>query len=208
MLAPSGAQVSAKMIPGDFPFISMQKEIQTKSGTIAYTIKSVRRSKSVRLIVHGDGTLVLTKPFWVSMKKAEGFLQDKLEWIVEKIQWAREHHKENPARQGTKEEYDSLKKQALRFVTERTERINREFYGFEYKKISVRNQKTRWGSCSKEGNLSFSYRIVLLPPACADYLIAHELCHLKEFNHSERFWKLVSKASPKYRTLRREMKRL
>lgn len=186
----------------------MQREIKTKNETIPYTIKSVRWSKSVRLIVHGDGSLVLTKPFWVSMKKAEGFLQDKIDWIVEKIRWAREHSKDHPVRKGTATEYAALKKQALRFVTERVERINREFYGFEYGKISVRNQKTRWGSCSKEGNLSFSYRIVLLPPACADYLIAHELCHLKEFNHSPDFWRLVAKASPNYRALRREMRQL
>jgi predicted metal-dependent hydrolase len=186
----------------------MKKIIKTHSGTIPYTMKSMRRSKSVRLIVHGDGTLVLTKPLWVSVKTAESFLHDKIEWIIEKVRIAREKHANAPTRQETQEEYAKLRKRALRFVTERTAYINREFYEFEYQKISVRNQKTRWGSCSKAGNLSFSYRIILLSPECADYLIAHELCHLKEFNHSEKFWKLVAKASPRYRTLRREMKRM
>lgn len=186
----------------------MKKEIKTQHGTIAYTMKSVKWSKSVRLIVHGDGSLVLTKPLWVSMKRAEAFLQDKIEWIVEKIQTAKEQSKDALPRHGTKAEYDALRPRALQYVLGRVEEINREFYGFSYKKVTVRNQKTRWGSCSKEGNLSFSYRILLLPPHCADYLIAHELCHLKEFNHSAKFWKLVAQASPKYRAIRREMKQL
>jgi hypothetical protein len=186
----------------------MKKELKTKTGTIPYTMKSIRWSKSVRLIVHSDGTIVLTKPLWVSVKKAENFLQDKLEWVIEKVRRAQEIQTNNPTSQGTMKEYKALKKQALQFVTERVNRINQEYYDFAYQKISIRNQKTRWGSCSKTGNLSFNYRIMLLSSECADYLIAHELCHLKQFDHSEKFWKLVSKASPHYRTLRREMKRL
>lgn len=186
----------------------MKKEIRTKNETIAYTVKSVRRSKSVRLIVHSDGTLVLTKPLWVSFKRAESFLLDKIDWVVEKMRFARERERSGLMRQGTKEEYAALKDRALCFLKERVAHINRDFYGFEYTKISVRNQKTRWGSCSKNGNLSFNYRIILLPERCADYLIAHELCHLKEFNHSARFWKLVERVSPEYRSIRREMRRL
>lgn len=186
----------------------MKKEIKTHNETIPYTMKSVRFSKSVRLIVHGDGSLVLTKPLWVSVKRAESFLQEKIEWIIETIRVAKANQPALLARQGTEEEYAALKDKALRFVMERVSYINREFYQFAYGKVTVRNQKTRWGSCSKTGNLSFSYRILLLSPDCADYLIAHELCHLKEFNHSAKFWKLVAQASPKYRTLRREMKRL
>lgn len=186
----------------------MKKEIKTKSGTIAYTMKSVRWSKSVRLIVHGDGSLVLTKPLWVSVKKAESFLLDKIEWIIEKVRLAKENQPEHLARQGTKEEYAKLKKQALQFVTERVAHINRTYYGFDYGKVSVRNQKTRWGSCSKDGNLSFNYRIILLPPHCADYLIAHELCHLKQFNHSDKFWDLVARSCPDHRKVRREMRKL
>jgi hypothetical protein len=144
----------------------------------------------------------------VSVKRAEIFLQEKLEWIIETVRITREKHREKPIHQGTPAEYRTLKRQSLQYVTGRVSEINREFYGFAYNKVSVRNQKTRWGSCSKDGNLSFNYRIFLLPPHCADYLIAHELSHLKQFNHSDKFWDLVARACPDHRSVRREMRKL
>lgn len=82
-----------------------------------------------------------------------------------------------------------------------------QFYQCEYKKVFIKNQKTRWGSCSSAGNLNFSYRIIFLSPEAQDYLIVHELCHLKEFNHSERFWKLVAQQIPNYKTLHKNLKK-
>jgi len=79
-------------------------------------------------------------------------------------------------------------------------------YNFKFNRISIKNTKSRWGSCSKKGNLNFNYRIVFLPPDLRDYLIIHELCHLREFNHSARFWALVALALPDYKTLRKKLK--
>jgi predicted metal-dependent hydrolase len=90
-------------------------------------------------------------------------------------------------------------------VKERIGHFN-QIYGFVVKRISVRDQRSRWGSCSKKGNLNFNYRIVLLPPKVADYIIVHELCHLGEFNHSKRFWGLVAKAVPDYKQLKKELR--
>ena len=74
-------------------------------------------------------------------------------------------------------------------------------YGFTWKKIFIRNQITRWGSCSSDKNLNFNFRIVLLPKDLQDYLIVHELCHLGRMDHSADYWKLVEKALPEYRAL-------
>jgi len=81
-------------------------------------------------------------------------------------------------------------------------------YGFKFNKIAIKNQKTRWGSCSKKGNLNYNYKIVLLPEKSADYIIVHELCHLKEFNHSRKFWNLVERALPDYKERIEKIKKL
>jgi predicted metal-dependent hydrolase len=78
--------------------------------------------------------------------------------------------------------------------------------GFRVNRISVRGQKTRWGSCSSGGNLSFNYRLMRHRHEVIDYVIIHELCHLKEMNHSEKFWKLVQAFCPDYKKLRKELK--
>ncbi len=97
--------------------------------------------------------------------------------------------------------------QAHKLASERLEFFNKS-YNFPYNKITIRNQISRWGSCSKRGNLSFNYRIVLLPLELADYIIVHELCHLGEFNHSKKFWDLVARTIPHWKKLRRELKKV
>jgi predicted metal-dependent hydrolase len=79
-------------------------------------------------------------------------------------------------------------------------------YGFTYHRVSIRNQRTRWGSCSRQGNLNFNYKIALIPPPLADYLIVHELCHLGQLNHSAKFWVLVAETIPDWQERRRALK--
>lgn len=81
-----------------------------------------------------------------------------------------------------------------------------ELYSVGYRKVSIRNQKTRWGSCSKLGNLNFNYKIAFLPKEQRDYIVTHEVCHLIEFNHSQRFWDEVGKTIPNYKKIRKEIK--
>lgn len=101
--------------------------------------------------------------------------------------------------------YNKYKEQARALVNERLVHFN-QYYNFTYHRVSIRNQKTRWGSCSSKGNLNFSYRILFLEPEAQDYLIIHELCHLKEFNHSQRFWDLVAQQSPHYKKYHLELR--
>lgn len=80
-------------------------------------------------------------------------------------------------------------------------------YNVSYAGVAIRNQRTRWGSCSKKGNLNFNYKIVFLPPHLAKYIVAHELCHLIEFNHSVNFWELVGQTIPNFKNCRNELRK-
>ncbi|MBN2854285.1 M48 family metallopeptidase [Patescibacteria group bacterium] len=107
----------------------------------------------------------------------------------------------------SKADFLEHKEKAREIILERLKYFS-SLYNFSYGRVSIRNQKTRWGSCSRQGNLNFNYRLFHLSPELRDYVIVHELCHLKEFNHSSNFWNLVSKAIPKHRELRRELKKI
>jgi hypothetical protein len=98
-------------------------------------------------------------------------------------------------------------KEATRaLVTERIAYFN-QFYGCAVGRIAIRNQKSRWGSCSRKGNLNFNYRLSLIPPHLADYVIVHELCHLKQFDHSQAFWDLVAEQYPEHVAARAELRK-
>jgi predicted metal-dependent hydrolase len=133
----------------------------------------------------------------------ETFLLSRFEWIVEKIRMFRLSPPKYSSR-GDRREFLSYKEAARALALSRLEHFNAA-YGFSWERVSIRNQKTRWGSCSKKGNLNFNYKIALLPPPLADYIIVHELCHLGEFNHSDRFWRLVGRTMPEYRAFRDEL---
>lgn len=105
---------------------------------------------------------------------------------------------------GSANEYKMHKEAARHLVTRRLAELN-QVYGFKYGRISIRNQRTRWGSCSRQGNLNFHYKIALLPPHLADYVLVHELCHVRELNHSRRFWELVARTVPNFKEMRREL---
>jgi len=79
-------------------------------------------------------------------------------------------------------------------------------HGIVHGKIAIRNQKSRWGSCSKKGNLNFNYKLVFLEPELRDYVIVHELCHIKEFNHGRGFWALVGEMVPEWKALRKRLR--
>lgn len=83
-----------------------------------------------------------------------------------------------------------------------------QFYGFEVHRVFIKNHHSRWGSASMLGNLNFNYKILILSPELQDYVVVHELCHLKEFNHSSEFWALVGEQIPHYQELRHELRKL
>ncbi len=103
-------------------------------------------------------------------------------------------------------QYSEQKEIARALVVGRLEFWNIH-YKLKYGRVSIRNQRSRWGSCSKKGNLNFNFRIVSLPAHLADYIIVHELCHIGQFNHSRKFWDLVAETLPNHSKLRGELKK-
>jgi len=96
---------------------------------------------------------------------------------------------------------------ARKLVCERLMHFN-QHYQLSYKKVFIRNTRTRWGTCSALGNLSFNYRIVKLPQELIDYVVVHELCHLAHLNHSKDFWKKVSEVMPDWRARRKVLMKI
>jgi predicted metal-dependent hydrolase len=185
------------------------KKILLAGKEVEYEFKTSTRARALRLSVYPGGSLVVTAPSFISEGRVEDFIVRKSHWVIKKIEQLSTFVGTfvRAKRTGGKREYSLLKDSSLTLVQNRVEHFN-SIYQFKFNRISIRNQKTRWGSCSKRGNLSFNYRIVKLPAHLADYIIVHELCHLGEFNHSKKFWDLVARVIPNHRVLRRELKKV
>jgi predicted metal-dependent hydrolase len=174
----------------------MNRTIALGATIYTYTLRKSLRARRLRVSVSAGGALAVSAPVWVSGRLIERFLTEHATWIERAIERFRRIGIP-PLSRGGKREYARYKEAARTLATERLAHFNQS-YGFRYHRISIRNQKTRWGSCSKQGNLSFNYRIALLPPGLADYVILHELCHLGAFDHSVRFWSLIARMMPDY----------
>jgi len=173
-------------------------------GSISYSVRKSKRARRLRLAVYCDGTVVVTSPFGIQESIIEKFISDKKRWIFDKIKFFKSV--DNQAiRTFSDKDYLDNKDRALALVCERVSVYNK-VYGFSFNKIFIKNQKTRWGSCSCKQNLNLNYKIVFLPQKHQDYIIVHELCHLKEFNHSRKFWALVAKTLPHYLDIKKELR--
>jgi predicted metal-dependent hydrolase len=171
-----------------------------------YEIKESVRARSLRITVHPDGRVVVTKPLRMSEVQVERFVEKHTDWIERRRTsfLKRGAPIALPVPHKNSKAYTEVRERARTLARTRLEFFN-QFYDFSYTTISIRDQKTRWGSCSRRGNLSFNLRIALLPPELADYVIVHELCHTKEHNHSEKFWAQVERTLPHANVLRKKL---
>jgi predicted metal-dependent hydrolase len=183
--------------------LGVSRSLALSQRAIAYTLRRSRRARRVRLDVHADGRVVMTVPTGFSLAAGERFLRERAEWLSEKLHFFERF----PVRSARREDFLRYRAAARELVEDRL-RYWTAFYSIGYRHITIRDQKTRWGSCSRNGNLSFNYRIVLLPAPLADYIIVHELCHRLEFNHGKRFWQLVTRALPDCATHRAALRNI
>jgi len=153
-----------------------------------------RRARRYLLRVEHDGRVRVTIPRGGSKREADAFVQRHTDWV------ARQRARLTPSAFGV-EERTALRQRARIELPARLLEMAAQ-HGLTVTGVSIRNQRTRWGSCGRDGNISLNWRLVLMPPAVCDYVLIHELMHLKRLDHSPAYWKLVAAACPGYREAR------
>lgn len=163
--------------------------------------RSVRRTLSIQ--VTKDGNVVIRAPKRMSAADIQKFVDEKQEWIAGAVESVRRKQATLQEVQPlTDEEMQKLYDDARLYLPERCAFFARQM-DVSFGRITIRNQKTLWGSCSASGDLSFNVGLMLAPPEMRDYVVVHELCHRKEMNHSPAFWRQVEKVLPDYKERRK-----
>lgn len=171
------------------------------------TIKIVKSNrKTFSLEVKRDGSVILRAPIFASNRQIEEFYNKNKAWLEKHIIENEKRMKESGSCPAfTEDEIKALKARAKQYIPQRVE-YWAEIIGVKYNSVSIRAQKTRWGSCSSKGNLNFNCLLMLTDTEAVDYVIIHELCHIKELNHSKRFWSLVETYMPNYKEVQKRIK--
>jgi predicted metal-dependent hydrolase len=164
---------------------------------IPYIIRSNSKSKKISIRVQEGGNIIVVKPTRVSVRYIESLVESKKSWIAEQVEKMNSRPKKLLAHY-SKKDYEKYKEEAYNLVDAKIAHFNK-FYKYDISSVTIRNQSTRWGSCSRRKNLNFNYKIVLLPSELQDYIIVHELCHLAQMNHGKNFWDLVALQIPDYK---------
>lgn len=168
-------------------------------------IRSGRRSISVE--IRRDCSVVVRAPRWATDREIENFVKERYGWITEHLDKMRSRARDREEIMPlAAEERERAVAKALEVIPARV-RHYAGILGVSYGRITIRNQKTRWGSCSAKGNLNFNYLLTLMPEKILDYVVVHELCHRIELNHSPAFWSHVERVLPDYRERRLWLKK-
>ncbi len=147
-----------------------------------------KRAKHVNISVKPFTGVRVAVPDGFSFKKAEEFVHARTDWIQRHLYKMKQYEKENKIVSDASVDIDRAK--AIRKLNRRFKQLAGK-HGFTYNRIFIRNQKTRWGSCSHKNNISLNMKIVRLPEELMDYVILHELAHTRFKNHNNNFWALL-----------------
>ena len=159
-------------------------------------IRSDRKTLSVQI---KNGELIARAPLRMKEKDIYAFIDSKKTWIEKHLASSEEAKKAlGEIQPFTKEELKELVVKAKLIIPKRAEHYA-PLIGVTYNRITIRSQRTRWGSCSSKGNLNFNCLLVLFPPEVIDSIVVHELCHRKHINHSPKFYAEIEKVFPEYK---------
>jgi len=172
----------------------------------AQIIRSKR--KTVGISVKPGGEIIIRAPRFLPQATIMSFVYQKTDWILSAYNNQKDRQPQNEAAPkdiATLALEKRYRDAAKDYIPKRVEYYH-SLTGGNYTKITIRDQKTRWGSCSTNGTLSFNYRLMLAPPRVLDYVVVHELCHLTHMNHSKDFWNMVASILPDYKEYRKWLK--
>ncbi len=165
----------------------MQKVYTDKEVGEVVFMKSLR-ARRMTLKVHPTKGISLTYPAFISFKKAEAFFLSKRDWILETMK--KQAAKYDDVKPASAEEIENMRKEAKKSLPLRLAYFAQK-HGFHYNRVAIKHNSTNWGSCSKKNNINLNLNLVRLPQALSDYVILHELCHLKHHNHGHGFYLLL-----------------
>ena len=175
-----------------------KEELVKIAGLSVLLVRSSRKTLAVQ--IRADGTVIARAPLRMPKDRILYFLSEKASWI--RMQQGKMQEREKMRQQACihldAAQEKELRERAKSVLAQRTAYFARQI-GVTYGRITVRDQKTRWGSCSQTGNLNFNFRLILAPSEVLDYVVVHELCHRRQMNHSAQFWQEVAQVLPDYR---------
>ena len=164
------------------------------------------RRKTMGIQISSPDEVIVRAPLHMPDREIRRLLEEQRGWIESHLEKAARQAEENKAQPAlTAQEIQTLVNAAMAAIPLRV-RYFADQIGVRYKRITIRNQRTRWGSCSTKGNLNFNCLLMLCPKEIIDYVVVHELCHRKEMNHSARFCDLVASVLPDYKASRKWLK--
>lgn len=152
------------------------------------TFRTSVRSRSIGIRVHPVKGVSVSVPYIVPYQAALAFFRLRREWVLETMARQRERYKD--VRVPTEAEIEAMRRQAKAELPPRLAELAAR-YGFEYGKVTIKNNATNWGSCSTKGNINLNLKVVRLPALLQDYVLLHELCHLRHHDHSHAFHLLL-----------------
>jgi hypothetical protein len=158
-----------------------------------------RRARRYVLRVDADGRVRVTIPRGGSRREAEAFAARHADWI------ARQRARLRPIATSF-DDRRALRERARRELPPRLLALAQQ-HGLTVSRVSIRNQRSRWGSCGRDGHICLNWRLLLMPPSVADYVLIHELMHLRRMDHSPAYWRLVAAACPDYEAARAWLRR-
>lgn len=164
-------------------------------------IKSDR--KTIAIQIDAFGNILVRTPKRVSRSYVEELLEQKREWIFKQQKRIKERAETDNFQPDITDEERRQGIEKARKIFPARVKYFAEIMDVTYGRITIREQKTRWGSCSGKGNLNFNWKLVRMPEEILDYVVVHELAHRKEMNHSKAFWEIVESVLPDYRKRRK-----